>query len=831
MINESYETFLKNNNKFFNLPESQHFKKEFETDLTIIDCQISTNHLFWRQYSFGKVPKQGFKIHISTAYHDAKQTLFIVSSLMKAYKINFKHVLDGQALFWMYSKNGSRLSVGKFITIYPTSTEQFLFLLDLLHESLLDSPEGPYILTDARYKESNVYYRYGAFKEMINAEGIHCIQNDQGQLVPDMRKPNTPIPDFIKIPEVLNETLTPKHPQSISKLAEYEIKKALKFSNSGGIYHTIRKRDGKEYVIKEARPHVGYDLNGSDATQRLHHEYLALKELKHINHVVKVYDYFEVSNHHFLVLEHASGLTLNRWLDQHYPIFCEENYASYLLSIKSIYKKLYECTSNIHAAGIAVCDISPANIIVHENLDITLIDFETAQSVSSKKTNMQTPGFSHKENIISVDKDYFGLSRILHYLIFPLGSNLANIDTNINKNHSLWIHQTFGSDFYHFFYHSQMSFHNKLSTFKKLFSNAYISPKSSIFTTYFDPKHTHSSLLSTLTDYLSSTLQNTSTSNNTLGYLNGISGMLLAIYRSGNFNKDTKASFDAFTKHLDFTSLGDDFNNGKAGILLTMYELECCKLSLSLAKEFTRSYDITTKNISFGSGLSGIGLTFISLYSETNDDLFLIHAKKIASKIISLIELSRLQEKNNRVPESFDILQGNLGVILFLLALFKITNEQILLDFSFDLFQKEYTLLKKYELACESKRSLATLESIKFWFKFISKILQLTTSLSCPRLDYDLKTPRLHMNVSLFSGLGAPIIFTTENVKFESLLKCIDNFIIEKNNKSYLSSGQFNNPLLDIETGNAGLLLALSARKQQNPLAVFPLIHKLFHSF
>ena len=60
----------------------------------------------------------------------------------------------------MYSKGGDRILTGKFITIYPNEGE-FIPLLDELHSALSNQPRGPYILTDKRWKNGNVYYRYG----------------------------------------------------------------------------------------------------------------------------------------------------------------------------------------------------------------------------------------------------------------------------------------------------------------------------------------------------------------------------------------------------------------------------------------------------------------------------------------------------------------------------------------------------------------------------------------------------------------------------------------------------------------------------------------------
>ncbi|MFL2132054.1 MAG: hypothetical protein ACTH1A_03770 [Ruoffia tabacinasalis] len=128
----------------------------YEKDI-FINCNFSGN----------KIPDQGWKIHVSCTLKNALDILNIVTETLKKEKVNFKYVKNTELLNIMYKKNFSRVGAGKFITIYPNNEEQFIELLEILYFKLKDF-EGPYVLSDRRYKDCAVlYYRYGGFKEII----------------------------------------------------------------------------------------------------------------------------------------------------------------------------------------------------------------------------------------------------------------------------------------------------------------------------------------------------------------------------------------------------------------------------------------------------------------------------------------------------------------------------------------------------------------------------------------------------------------------------------------------------------------------------------------
>jgi hypothetical protein len=62
------------------------------------------------------------------------------------------------------NKTMNRASGGKFITIYPRNKNDFKFYIQNLYQ-ILKPFEGPYILSDRRYKDCKVlYYRFGTMQ-------------------------------------------------------------------------------------------------------------------------------------------------------------------------------------------------------------------------------------------------------------------------------------------------------------------------------------------------------------------------------------------------------------------------------------------------------------------------------------------------------------------------------------------------------------------------------------------------------------------------------------------------------------------------------------------
>ena len=173
------------------------------------DWQFGRNNGIW----FGcmapeairtQLPLQGWKIHVSSSIAQANDVLRAVVPILASHNTDFKFALDQTVLSLMNSKRWVRQGAGKFITIYPLDDKQFKYLLEELHQATRQF-EGPYILSDKRYKDSKViFYRYGGISSYtvlnIRGEKVSMLLSPSGDNVPDRRRPYFYVPEWATDP-------------------------------------------------------------------------------------------------------------------------------------------------------------------------------------------------------------------------------------------------------------------------------------------------------------------------------------------------------------------------------------------------------------------------------------------------------------------------------------------------------------------------------------------------------------------------------------------------------------------------------------------------------
>jgi hypothetical protein len=220
------------------------------------------------------LPYQGWKIHVSATVPNANEILRIVTGVCVSRNVAYKFTSDRRILQLVNSKQWDRGASGKFITVYPHSEDDFRALLEHLYSSL-SGYDGPYVLSDRRYKDCKVlYYRYGgiAGDSRLDYTGaqVPVIFTPHGHEVPDLRRPVFAPPPWIEDPFPTTED---EDAEEGLCQGRYTVLKALNFSNTGGVYEARDNHTGKEVVIKEARPHTGTDDRGNDSVRLLEKEW------------------------------------------------------------------------------------------------------------------------------------------------------------------------------------------------------------------------------------------------------------------------------------------------------------------------------------------------------------------------------------------------------------------------------------------------------------------------------------------------------------------------------------------------------------------------------
>ncbi|MCY8981448.1 class III lanthionine synthetase LanKC [Bacillus halotolerans] len=788
--------------------------------------------------------EQGWKIHISATMNNAKDILKVVSQIIFKHQIPFKHIKDKQSLFNMNSKHGNRTSSGKFIAIYPSSDNMFFGLLNELYEELKHYENGPYILNDKSWKGSNVYYRYGAFKNIYNERGELCIKDENGNLIPDNRQPYYKIPEFVSdFDQYLDTKNNLLDTQDVSNFNDYEFQGVLRFNNGGGIYTGIRKSDGKKVVIKEGRPKVGLDGQLNDAIDRLNIEYEALNTLTEVEGVVNVLDYFKAWKHVFLVEEFVEGVTLQSWCAINYPFNIENDKNEYISKVKKIINSLIETIKLVHSKDVGMGDLQPQNIMITPESNVKIIDFEAASALSEENGALQTIGYTNKKNKNHKERDWYALKKVLRFCILPIGP-VTDIEESIKKKHDMWIENEFGQDVYQYVVNTENLCDRYLSdTKEKIFKNNYdseIKKEMDMSKVIHGLRNSIESNMLPNSSLIHGDVRQFVMPSGKLNVLTGGTGAALALYRSGNVNKQVRDWIEnVLLKKLHV--LNDDIGlfTGRAGIAATLYELGYIEEAMNLFNNL--SYE-DMKDISLRSGLSGIGLSLISLYLEEDNDDFLVTSEKIADQIENrIIEDDKLSATDfAAVP--IGLIDGWSGISLFYAALYSVTKkekyyvkskEYIEWDLKHCKVDEETNTLQTYD--DQNPRLLPYLSGgsigigVAIWYlNYVGN-----NNLFREELEQiiNLNKVRIAYSGGLFDGVGSFLLIpsmTKENneisQQIELALKKLELFLIRKDDQ-VLFPGNFSFRLADdYYSGSAGIILGINSIQFSNPLYWLPII-------
>lgn len=367
--------------------------------------------------------QQGWKIHLSVALGQEQEMLDVVSRYCFAHQLSFKWTRSKRAWLLKNAKYADRVASGKFITIYPEDEAEFVQTVYALAALLKDFAPGPYILSDRRWQASPVYYRYGAFKEMIKeiaGQKRCCLQAPDGNWQEDQRCPYYCPPDFVQEPAELAKNNFQVKGADFSRLTAYQIKGALHFSNGGGVY--LARKNSKNYVIKEGRPAAGLDGHGQDAFSRIQKEAAWLKKLAQVPEVVDIKEDFQAWIHAYLVEDYVSEQTLGDYVAENYPFYSEKR-AAYVAQSLRIAEKLRRAVAHVHAQGVAIGDLQADNVMITEDGEVKLIDFEAAASLTAPyNPGIMTAGFSDWALETYEQADLYGLYQTIRFLFLPISN-------------------------------------------------------------------------------------------------------------------------------------------------------------------------------------------------------------------------------------------------------------------------------------------------------------------------------------------------------------------------------------------------------------------------
>jgi serine/threonine protein kinase len=380
-------------------------------------------------------PWQGWKIHVSATPANAGEVLSRVAAILfRRADTSFKFALDMSVLFMLNSKNWPRGGSGKFITIYPRDNAQFLELIEEIDQSTRGL-NGPYILSDHRYKESRVvFYRYGGMRlyDVLNVRGERTpvLVAPDGSHFQDERSPYPVTPPWVSTIVPMEEPQAASEHSHCLKQNRYEVQDVLGFSNAGGVYCALDRQTGNRVVIKEARPCVNPMAHGDDARELLKKEHRLLSLIEHTGLAPRPLDLFEEWEHWFLVEEFIPGLSLACHSAEHNVLLRtrpgEEDFCRWQKTFLSVCTGLFTALETLHRHNIVFADLSTSNILVEEATGkLKLIDFEGAWEPGKDQPGMlYTPGFVSQNRLAggeaAMEDDYYAAGAVLMAYLFPV---------------------------------------------------------------------------------------------------------------------------------------------------------------------------------------------------------------------------------------------------------------------------------------------------------------------------------------------------------------------------------------------------------------------------
>uniref|UniRef100_UPI003B3B63BD class III lanthionine synthetase LanKC n=1 Tax=Nakamurella sp. TaxID=1869182 RepID=UPI003B3B63BD len=377
-------------------------------------------------------PAQGWKIHASAVAENAAHVLEVIAKYCFTHDVMFKFLRTPAVLQRRNGKYADRGASGKFVTIYPGSEEQFGQILIELG-GLLDGEPGPYILSDLRWRDGPLYVRYGGIVPLVvrgpDGRPVYCLRTPAGELVEDRRGPGFRPPEWVSLPPVLDAAIAARNAGTLRNFP-YRVDRALHFSNGGGVYRATAVPDGREVLVREARPLAGLDAGGRDAVARLAAERDALQRLSGVDGIPALIDFRRGHEHRYLIREYVPGRSLAQEMIRRNPLFAarepdraDPGWADHAEWALAILARVDHTLGEMHRRGVVFHDLHPANVLVRPDGGIALIDFETATSVDDPAPQLiGAPGFVAPDGYTGTAVDRYALGCLRLVVFAPLAA-------------------------------------------------------------------------------------------------------------------------------------------------------------------------------------------------------------------------------------------------------------------------------------------------------------------------------------------------------------------------------------------------------------------------
>ncbi|MFJ4538769.1 class III lanthionine synthetase LanKC [Streptomyces tibetensis] len=826
MLDTRFINFCRADSLFYDAPATESVGADFHEGRNLPEGWTATRGREWTVCvpPDSSVPDQGWKIHVAASPDNAAGLLDTVAPYCVEHGLMYKYISDPETLARRGSKYGDRSASGKFITIYPADETELKQALDGLEE-LVGGTRAPSILSDLRWREGPLHVRYGGFvlktTRLKDGTLTPAITAPDGELVPDERRPGFHTPSWVTLPPFLQEALAERRARTLGDFP-FRVYKALHFSNGGGVYRAVDKRDGSEVLLKEARPFAGLDAAGDDAVARLDREQWALSRLAGLAAVPALRDVRKGNEHHFLARDFVDGTPLTDLVRLRHPYGTTDNtpqaraaYADWALNIIG---QVAEAVDAMHERGVVFGDLHPGNILVRPDDTVAFIDMETATPAEEMRAQaMGSLGFRAPDHLRGPAVDLFALD-VLRLTMFvpmphvvPWGTqkirtliDAAVRDFPLPESFARQIERGLGDDVLG----ARTEFGVRWPAAGEETGNLIANIATSIVEAA-TPERTDRLYPGDVSQFI--------VADGGVTFAYGAAGVLWALHRAGA---------EVPAEHVEWllaqagqvTGDGPGFFTGLAGIAYTLDELGHRDAADAVMERAFAGCDANVTT-TLATGLSGLGLTALHLAARRGDDQGLRRALQLADRL-----------PDAPAPQRIGLLHGRCGSALLLLRLYEHTGRTALLDRAVAELHAELELIERTDfddrlLSPGLEGSAGIVLALRAALRHTPDDERLRTAVN--RL-VDLRRGGFATSCSLLHGRAGEILALEDGgsaserdvLRFHLEALGWEAIAAEPGRVDFL--GNYGYRLsTDLGTGSAGVLLALAALRDGSPALPF----------
>ncbi|MFJ6579179.1 class III lanthionine synthetase LanKC [Streptomyces sp. NPDC091368] len=676
MLDTRFINFCRADTLFYDAPAAESAGADYYEGRNLPEGWTATRGREWTVCAppDSRIPDQGWKIHVAASPDNAHGLIDAVVPYCVEHGLMFKFISDEETLGRRGSKYGDRTASGKFITIYPVDEKELRKALDDL-DALVGGTPAPSVLSDLRWKQGPLYVRYGGFvlktTRLKDGTLAPAITAPNGELVPDERRPGFRPPAWVTLPSFLEEEMAERRTRTLTDFP-FRVYKALHFSNGGGVYRAVDKRDGTEVLLKEARPLAGLDAAGDDAVTRLEREHWALSQLSGLAAVPALRDVRKGNEHLFLAREYVDGTPLTELVRLRHPYGAPGNtaqsraeYATWALHILG---QIADGVAAMHERGVVFGDLHPGNVLVRPDDTVAFIDMETATPAEEMRAQaMGSLGFRAPDHLRGPAVDLFALDVLRLSMFVPLPHvvpwgiekirtliDVAVRDFPLPDAFLRQIERGFGDDVLG----ARTEYGVRWPTAGEETGNLIANMADSIVQAA-TPERADRLYPGDVSQF--------TVADGGVTFAYGAAGVLWALHRAG-------AAVPA--EHVEWllgqaervAGDGPGFFTGLAGIAYTLEELGRPRAADAVMDRAVAGCDANVGS-SLATGLSGLGLVALHLAARRGDDRRLRQALELAERL-----------PDTPAPQRVGLLHGRCGRALFLLRLHEHTGRKDLLE-------------------------------------------------------------------------------------------------------------------------------------------------------